>query len=124
GKFDIIVFSIVVVTLIVINIIVTQGRDLRWTCYPIVALFVASIILTLVFIFFERTAKHQFIDIEFFKSKPFLGAVLTNFLQNGIAGSIVVANTYIQIGRGFKAFQPGLLTLGNIIALLLMIRVG
>ncbi|MGL4009277.1 MFS transporter [Staphylococcus nepalensis] len=123
-KFDIIGFSIFVVTLLVINIIVTQGQDLGWTSFPIVALFIASIILTCIFIFFERTRKHQFIDFELFKSKPFTGAVLTNFLQNGIAGTIVVANTYIQIGRGFTAFQTGLLTLGNIIALLLMIRVG
>src|SRR5699024_1643594 len=123
-KFDIIGFSIFVVTLLVINIIVTQGQDLGWTSFPIVALFIASIILTFIFIFFERTRKHQFIDFELFKSKPFTGAVLTNFLQNGIAGTIVVANTYIQIGRGFTAFQTGLLTLGNIIALLLMIRVG
>ncbi|WP_420916160.1 MFS transporter [Staphylococcus arlettae] len=123
-KFDIIGFSIFVVTLLVINIIVTQGQDLGWLSFPIVALFIASIVLTFAFIFFERTRKHQFIDFELFQSKPFTGAVLTNFLQNGIAGTIVVANTYIQVGRGFTAFETGLLTLGNIVALLLMIRVG
>src|SRR5699024_11834932 len=95
-KFDIIGFSIFVVTLLVINIIVTQGQDLGWTSFPIVALFIASIILTLIFIFFERTRKHQFIDFELFKSKPFTGAVLTNFFQNVISGFNVLDITYIQ----------------------------
>ncbi|MGS0651677.1 MFS transporter, partial [Staphylococcus arlettae] len=76
-KFDIIGFSIFVVTLLVINIIVTQGQDLGWLSFPIVALFIASIVLTFAFIFFERTRKHQFIDFELFQSKPFTGAVLT-----------------------------------------------
>src|SRR5699024_10394337 len=100
------------------------GQDLGWTSFPSVALCIASIILTFIFIFFERTRKHQFIDFELFKSKPFTGAVLTNFLQNGIVGTIVVAHTYIQIGRSFTAYQSRLLSLDNNIALLLMIRVG
>ncbi|WP_426429243.1 MFS transporter [Staphylococcus equorum] len=123
-KFDIVGFVIFVFILLAINVIVTQGQDLGWTSFTIVTLFIGSILLTLVFIVYEKTKSHQFIDFELFKSKPFTGAVLTNFLQNGIAGTIVVANTYIQIGRGFTAFETGLLTLGNIVALLLMIRVG
>lgn len=106
-KFDIIGFSIFVVTLLVINIIVTQGQDLGWLSFPIVALFIASIVLTFAFIFFERTRKHQFIDFELFQSKPFTGAVLTNFLQNGIAGTIVVANTYIQVGEALQHLKQG-----------------
>src|SRR5699024_12468664 len=83
-KFDIIGFSIFVVTLLVINIIVTQGQDLGWTSFPIVALFIASIILTFIFIFFESTRKHKFIDFELFKYKTFTDAILTNFLSSCI----------------------------------------
>ncbi len=53
-KFDIIGFSIFVVLLLVINIIVTQGQDLGWASFPIIALFIASIILTILFIFLKE----------------------------------------------------------------------
>lgn len=123
-KFDVIGFSLFVITLLIINVIVTQGEDIGWTSLTIVLLFLASIMFTFVFILFERKRKHQFIDFKLFKSKAFTGTVLTNFLQNAIAATVVVANTYIQISRGYSAFETGLLTLGNIVALLLMIRVG
>lgn len=37
---------------------------------------------------------------------------------------MVVANTYVQIGRGFTAFESGLLSLGYLVCVLVMIRVG
>ncbi|WP_436955508.1 MFS transporter [Staphylococcus sp. AS1337] len=123
-RFDVVGFSIFVLALLVINVIITQGQELGWFSITTIGLFITSIILALIFIFYEKSRKNQFIDLKLFKSKPFTGAVLTNFLQNGIAGTIVVANTYIQVARGYSAFETGLLTLGNIVALLLMIRVG
>lgn len=44
--------------------------------------------------------------------------------MNAVAGTLVVANTYVQVGRGFTAFQSGMLSLGYLVAVLLMIRVG
>ena len=41
-----------------------------------------------------------------------------------IAGTLVVANTYVQVGRGFNSFQAGMLSLGYLVAVLAMIRVG
>ena len=41
-----------------------------------------------------------------------------------IAGTLVVANTYVQVGRGFNSFQSGMLSLGYLVAVLAMIRVG
>ncbi|MCP7970730.1 MFS transporter, partial [Listeria monocytogenes] len=40
------------------------------------------------------------------------------------AGTLVVANTYVQIGRGFTAFQSGLLSIGYLVCVLGMIRIG
>jgi MFS transporter, DHA2 family, multidrug resistance protein len=45
-------------------------------------------------------------------------------LLNAVAGTLVVANTYVQVGRGFTAFQSGMLSIGYLIAVLAMIRVG
>lgn len=37
---------------------------------------------------------------------------------------MIVINTYAQIGRGFTAFQSGMLSLGYLVCVLLSIRVG
>jgi len=39
-------------------------------------------------------------------------------------GALLVANTYNQLGRGFTAFETGLLSLGYLAMVLAMIRVG
>ena len=66
-----------------------------------------------------------FIDVSLFKNKYFTGATVSNFLLNGVAtGALIVANTYVQVARGFSSFQSGLLSLGYLVAVLAMIRVG
>ncbi|MCB2816658.1 MFS transporter, partial [Listeria monocytogenes] len=55
------------------------------------------------------------IDFSLFKNKAYTGAPLSNFLLNAAAGTLVVANTYVQIGRGFTAFQSGLLSIGYLV---------
>ena len=62
--------------------------------------------------------------MKLFKNRTYTGAVLANFFLNGAAGTIIVANTYVQVGRGFTPFQSGMLSLGYLIAVLTMIRVG
>lgn len=44
--------------------------------------------------------------------------------MNAVAGTLIVANTYAKVGRGFTAFQSGMLSLGYLVAVLAMIRVG
>lgn len=122
--FDYIGFVIFIFLLLGINIIVTQGQDLGWFSPLIIGLMTISLILTAVFFTYEKRKKYQFIDLKLFKSKAYTGAVTSNFLQNAIAATIIVANTYVQIARGFTSFETGLLTIGNIVALLVMIRVG
>ena len=76
------------------------------------------------FIKVEKSKEIVLIDFSVFKNKPYSGATASNFLLNGIAGTLVVANTYVQVGRGFNSFQAGMLSLGYLVAVLAMIRVG
>ena len=78
----------------------------------------------IVFIKVEKSKDIVLIDFSVFKNKPYTGATVSNFLLNAIAGTLVVANTYVQVGRGFTAFQSGMLSLGYLVAVLAMIRVG
>ena len=83
-----------------------------------------TIIGAIVFIRVENGKDNALIDFELFKNAPYTGATVSNFLLNAIAGTLVVANTYVQEGRGFTSFQSGMLSIGYLIAVLGMIRVG
>ncbi len=122
--FDYVGFVLFIFLLLGVNIIVTQGQEFGWASPLMIGLFAVTAILLVSFFVYEKGRKHQFIDFNLFKIKPYTGAVTSNFLQNGIAATVVVANTYVQLARGFTAFETGLLTIGNIVTLLIMIRVG
>ena len=62
--------------------------------------------------------KNALIDFALFKNKPYTGATVSNFLLNAVAGHLVVANTYVQVGRGFTSFQSGMLSIGYLVAVL------
>lgn len=72
----------------------------------------------------ELKQLNGFIDFSLFKNKAYTGATLSNFLLNAAAGTLLVANTYVQVGRSFTAFQSGLLSIGYLVCVLGMIRVG
>lgn len=72
----------------------------------------------------NKKKDNALIDFALFKNKPYTGATISNFLLNCIAGTLVVANTYVQAGRGFSSFQSGALSIGYLVVVLSMIRVG
>lgn len=123
-KFDYGGLFIFIVTMLAINIFITQGDKLGWTSGITLLLAAISIVGIIVFIYYEGKRRHAFIDFKLFKNKPYTGATISNFLLNAVAGTLIVANTYVQVGRGFTSFQSGLLSLGYLAAVLSMIRVG
>ena len=80
------------------------------TINSLVALAV-TIIGLIVFVKVEKGKEIALIDFAVFKNKAYTGATVSNFLLNAIAGTLVVANTYVQEGRGFTSFQSGMLSL-------------
>lgn len=123
-KFDFTGLGIFVVTMIALNIFITQGASLGWTSITTLALIVVTIVGMIVFVKYELGKKGPLIDFALFKNKAYTGATISNFLLNAVAGTLVVANTYVQVGRGFTAFQSGMLSIGYLVAVLAMIRVG
>ncbi|MDN6067600.1 MAG: MFS transporter, partial [Staphylococcus equorum] len=79
---------------------------------------------TISFIKLENKKQNPLIDFKLFNNKAYTGATLSNFLLNGVAGALLVANTFVQQGLGFNAFQTGLLSITYLVTVLLMIRVG
>src|SRR5699024_9987245 len=87
-------------------------------------LFVVFVICIYIFFKVERVKKAPFIDLDLFKNRPYIGAVVANFLLNTGVGVIALFNMYVQGGLELTAFQAGLLTLPYLFSLLLIIRLG
>jgi len=110
--------------MLALNIVITQGADFRWTSLLTLCLIAIVIIGIIAFVRYEGKREHSpLIDFKLFKNKPYTGATISNFLLNAVAGTLIVANTYVQVGRGFTAFQSGMLSIGYLVAVLAMIRV-
>lgn len=123
-KFDYSGLAVFIVTMIALNVVITFGSDLGWTSPITIILAIVTVIGAIVFFRIERGKEIALIDFALFKNKPYAGATYSNFLLNAIAGTLVVANTYVQVGRGFTAFQSGMLSIGYLVVVLAMIRVG
>lgn len=123
-KFDTKGLIILIITMLALNLFITRGDDWGWTSAITLGCAAVAIIGIIVFVKVESNNDIALIDFKFFKNKPYAGATYSNFLLNAVAGTLVVANTYVQVGRGFTAFQSGMLSIGYLIAVLAMIRVG
>lgn len=124
SKFDYSGLIVFIITMLALNLFITRGGDFGWISPLSLVLIAITIIGVIVFFKIETKKTNQFIDFSLFKNKPYTGATISNFLLNAVAGTLVVANTYVQVGRGFSAFQSGMLSLGYLVAVLAMIRVG
>lgn len=123
-RFDYLGLVVFIITMLCINVVITYGADFGWTSLLTLGLIAASIIGIIVFVKIEQGKEVVLVDFSIFKNKPYSGATLSNFLLNAIAGTLVGANTYVQVGRGFNSFQSGMFSLGYLVTVLAMIRVG
>lgn len=124
-RFDYFGLCAFVVMLISLNLIITKGSELGWKSQPIMILLAVFVVSAIVFFkdaYYKKSA--SFIDFSLFKNKPYAAATFSNFMLNAVAGTLLVASMYVQQIRGFNAFQSGMLTIGYLIAVLAMIRVG
>ncbi|XVL12061.1 MFS transporter [Staphylococcus xylosus] len=113
-----------VIMMLSINIVITQSSALGLFSPIILGLTLIFILSTIIFLKVENKIGNPLIDFKLFNNKAYTGATLSNFLLNGVAGALLVANTFVQQGLGFSAFQTGLLSITYLITVLLMIRVG
>lgn len=123
-RFDtmgVVTFMIAMVALLVVA---TQGARLGWTSAATLGLLVTGIVFVILFIRVESGRADAFVDFRLFRNRTYSGATLSNLLLNGVAGTLLVAMTLVQIGGGMSAQGAGLLTLGYAIAIVALIRVG
>lgn len=124
ARFDILGLGLFVIMMLGLNLLITKGADFGWTSMPTITLLVVTIGTTFIFIKIEWAKRNALIDFRLFQNKAYTAATVSNFLLNAVAGTLVITNLYVQIGRGYNAFQSGLLSVGYLISVLIMIRVG
>ncbi|MGK0554909.1 MFS transporter [Macrococcus capreoli] len=123
-KFDIFGLMTLILVLLSLNIAITQGGSLGVKSPIFIGLVVLSIVSFIAFIMIEKRQANPLIDFGLFSNKPYLGAVISNYLLNAVAGTLIVANTYIQEGLDFSQSKTGMLSVFYVITVLSMIIIG
>ncbi|HCZ2801327.1 TPA: multidrug efflux MFS transporter NorB, partial [Staphylococcus aureus] len=124
NKFDIKGLVLLVIMLLSLNILITKGSELGVTSLLFITLLAIAIGTFSLFIVLEKRATNPLIDFKLFKNKAYTGATASNFLLNGVAGTLIVANTFVQRGLGYSSLQAGSLSITYLVMVLIMIRVG
>lgn len=126
GSFDYLGLVFFILALVSLNILITKGGTASWNSfnfyYILLIVFFVSIFL---FFRIERIKKHNgFIDFSLFKNKCYFASTFSNFMLNSSGGTLMISSLYVQQGRGFTSFQAGVMTIGYLVSVLVMIRVG
>lgn len=123
-KFDVAGITTFMVAMVTLQIFVTQGNRLGWTSTPALLLIAGTVIFGFSFLRIEMRTSAAFIDFRLFSNSTYTGATVSNFLLNGVAGTMIVSLQLVQLGGNMTAQQAGMLTLGYAVAIIAFIRVG
>lgn len=123
-KFDLAGVLTFLVAMVALQIVVTQGNKMGWTSPLILSLIAAVIVFGSLFFRIENTFSQPFVDFKLFRNPTYTGATISNFLLNGVAGTLLVSLQLVQLGGDMSAQEAGTLTLGYAVAIIAFIRVG
>ena len=123
-KFDFAGVFTFMIAMVALQIVVTQGNKLGWTSPLILSLAAVAAVFGTMFFKIESNASQGFVDFKLFQNPTFTGATISNFLLNGVAGTLLVSLQLVQRGGNMTAQQAGALTLGYAVAIIAFIRVG
>jgi len=123
-KFDLWGVLTFLIAMVALQIVVTQGNKMGWTSPMILGLIAAVITFGALFFRIENTSGQPFVDFKLFRNPTYTGATISNFLLNGVAGTLLVSLQLVQLGGDMSAQEAGTLTLGYAVAIIAFIRVG
>lgn len=123
-KFDFAGVVTFMIAMVALQILVTQGNKLGWTSPFILSLAGITAVFGILFFTIESRAAQGFVDFKLFRNPTYTGATISNFLLNGVAGTLLVSLQLVQLGGSMSAQQAGALTLGYAVAIIAFIRVG
>jgi len=89
-KFDFAGVICFMTAMVALEVFVTQGNKLGWTSPYALILLAVAVIFGLLFFRIEGRAPSAFIDLTLFHNSTFTGATISNFMFNGVSGTMIV----------------------------------
>ncbi|WP_394405596.1 MFS transporter [Streptococcus sp. 20-1249] len=124
SRFDLVGLVLFIVSMLALNIGIASAQERGLFSVVTIGLFLLMLAGLCLFYKVEHSKENAFIDFQLFQNRKYLGATLSNFLLNAVAGTLIVVNTYMQLGRGLSAQVAGELSLGYLACILVTIRIG
>ncbi|MGU3412377.1 MFS transporter [Enterobacteriaceae bacterium C34A] len=114
-----------VAALVLLNLFISKGHAWGWSSGLSLSMLCGAVLATLLFVRTGlRKGEDALIDFALFRNRDYSAAVLSNFLLNGCIGTLMIASIWLQQGHHLSALQTGLMTMGYLVTVLVMIRVG
>lgn len=114
-----------VTALVLLNLFISKGHGWGWSSGLSLSMLSGAVLATLWFVRSGlRKGDEALIDFALFKNRDYSAAVLSNFMLNGCIGTLMIASIWLQQGHHLSAFQTGMMTMGYLVTVLVMIRVG
>jgi len=97
-------------TLLTFLLALTVGQQIGFAALPVLALFLVSVLLLLVFIYIEGTTRYPMLDLKIFQDRHFSVSMITAVITFiSIAGAIFLMPFYLENVLGYNPRQVGLL---------------
>ena len=108
-----------------LNLFISKGHGWGWSSGTSLTMLGGAVAAGL---FFIRSGRRKgdaaLIDFALFRNRAYSAAVLSNFLLNGAIGTMMIASIWLQQGHHLSPLESGMMTLGYLVTVLAMIRVG
>ncbi len=114
-----------IAALVLVNLFISKGHGWGWSSPLSLTMLVGALAAGAVFIRNGmRKGEAALIDFALFRNRAYGAAVLSNFLLNGAIGTMMIASIWLQQGHHLTPLESGMMTLGYLVTVLAMIRVG
>ncbi|MEB7623760.1 MFS transporter [Enterobacter vonholyi] len=114
-----------VLMLVLLNLFISKGHGWGWSSSLSLLVLGGSTLAAACFVLTgRRKGDAALIDFALFKNRAYSASVFSNFLLNGCIGTMMIASIWLQQGHRLSPLQTGMMTLGYLITVLAMIRVG
>jgi len=114
-----------VLMLVLLNLFISKGHGWGWSSGLSLSVLGGAVLAALGFIFNgRRKGDAALIDFALFKNRAYSAAVFSNFMLNGCIGTMMITSIWLQQGHHLTPLQTGMMTLGYLVTVLAMIRVG
>ncbi len=114
-----------IVALVLVNLFISKGHGWGWSSPLSLTMLAGALAAGTIFIRNGmRKGEAALIDFALFSNRAYGAAVLSNFLLNGAIGTMMIASIWLQQGHHLTPLESGMMTLGYLVTVLAMIRVG